>query len=397
MKHAFYFRFYRMFHNEALCCFLASLAYFLFCVKFFLKKAFRKKVHSTMTVDEAHKIINEVYPKPESNPEYINPEIDETLDLSIVIPVYNYADILEDNIKSILNQKTDYRFEAIFVDDGSTDGAQDILRKYENHPNVKLIFQQNGGIGAARNTGVNNANGRYLMFVDCDDIVHDDIVETLMSKAYADGLDMVVAAHNLVKEKNGEVYEIVPNVYPQKNLIGYKNGDEIMNLPGLPWAKVYRRELWNNVRFFPGYWYEDDIIQFLIFPQVKSYAYIPKVVYEYKWYEKNFSHTQNDPKRVKCIDSYWILTEILDAYEKAGLPNDAVLYTLLLRHLSAYYYPFVKDLDSSAVEALYVAAMEMIDKYKDGATKKLPYVLRKAKTALDNNDMELWKQSSFYQ
>ena len=95
-----------------------------------------------MTAEEAYKIINEVYPKPVSNPEYINPEIDEALDLSIVIPVYNYADILEKNIESTLNQKTNYKFEAIFVDDGSTDGAQDILRKYENYPNVKLIFQQ---------------------------------------------------------------------------------------------------------------------------------------------------------------------------------------------------------------------------------------------------------------
>ena len=397
MKHGFYFRFYRMFHNETLCCFLASLAYFLYCVKFFIKKALRKKAKSTMTVDEARRIIDEVYPKPESNPEYINPEIDKNLDLSIVIPVYNYADILEDNINSILNQKTDYKFEAIFVDDGSTDGAQDILKKYENHPNVKLIFQQNGGIGAARNTGINHANGKYLMFVDCDDIVHDDIVETLLSKAYEQDLDMVVAAHNLVKEKNGKVYEIVPNVYPQKNLIGFKNGDEIMNLPGLPWAKVYKRELWNNVRFFPGYWYEGDIIQFLVFPQVKTYAYIPKVVYEYKWYENNFSHTQNDSKRKKCIDSYWILTEILNSYKKIGLPIDAKLYTLLVRHLSAYYYPFVKDLDDNVVEALFVLAKEMLAKYKSGDVNNLPYVMSKAKMALEKNDIELWKQSSFYQ
>ena len=347
MKHAFYFRFYRMFHNEALCCFLASLAYFLFCVKFFLKKAFRKKVHSTMTVDEAHKIINEVYPKPESNPEYINPEIDETLDLSIVIPVYNYADILEDNIKSILNQKTDYRFEAIFVDDGSTDGAQDILRKYENHPNVKLIFQQNGGIGVARNTGVNNANGKYLMFVDCDD--------------------------------------------------GYKNGDEIMNLPGLPWAKVYRRELWNNVRFFPGYWYEDTIVHPLIFTQVKSYAYIPKIVYEYKWYEKNFSHTQNDSKRIRTIERYWILEEIIERYNSLNLPKDAKFYTLLLKHYSTYYYPFIKGLDSEVVEALFVLAKEEIDRFKPKEKVKLPYVLKFADKAFSENDLSLWQISSCYQ
>lgn len=396
MKHGFYFRFYRMFHNQSLCCFLASLVYFLYCVKFLIEKTLRKRVRSTMTVDEARKIIDEVYPKPNSNTEYINPEIDEKLDLSIVIPVYNYADILEDNIKSILNQKTDYKFEAIFVDDGSTDGAQNILRKYENHPNIKLIFQQNSGIGAARNTGINHANGKYLMFIDCDDIVHDDIVETLMSKAYEQDLDMVVAAHNLVKEKNGEVYEVIPNIYPQKNLVGYKNGDEIMNLPGLPWGKVYKRELWNNVRFFPGYWYEDTIIQFLIFTQVKSYAYIPKVVYEYKWYEKNFSHIQGDGKRIKSIDSYWLVVKILKHYKEMNLPVDEALYTLVLRHLSAYLYTSVKGLDSDVIEALFVLSKDLLDKYYKEQIR-LPYILCQNRKAFKTNDIELWKLSSLYQ
>ena len=397
MKHGFYFRFYRMFHNEALCCFLASVAYFLYCVLFFTKKTFRKRIVSTMTVDEAHRIIDEVYPKPESHPEYINPIIDESLDLSIVIPVYNYADILEKNIQSVLSQKTQYRFEAIFVDDGSTDGAQDILKKYENHPNVKLIFQENGGIGAARNTGINHAIGKYLMFVDCDDIVHDDIVETLMSKAYSDDLDMVVAAHNLVKEKNGEVYEIVPNIYPQKNLIGYKNGDEIMNLPGLPWAKVYKRELWNKVRFFPGYWYEDTIVHPLIFTQVKTYSYIPKVVYEYKWYEKNFSHTQNDSKRIRTIERYWILEEILNRHKTIDLPDDAMFYTSLLKHFSCYYYPFIKGLDSKVVEALFVVAKEETDRIKPKENVKLPFVLKCVENAFDKNEISLWQLSSCYQ
>ena len=397
MKHGFYFRFYRMFRNEPLCCFLANLAYFLYCIIFFVKKTFRRRVKSAMSVETAHKIINEVYPKPESNPEYINPKIDESLDLSIIIPVYNYVDILEDNIKSILNQKTDYKYEAIFVDDGSTDGAQNILRKYENHQNVRLIFQENGGIGAARNTGINHATGKYLMFIDCDDIVHDDMVETLLAKAFADDLDMVVAAHNLVKEKDGEVYEIIPNIYPQNNLIGYKNGDKIMNLPGLPWAKVYRRELWNNVRFFPGYWYEDTIIHPLIFTQVKSYAYIPKVVYEYKWYEKNFSHTQNDSKRLRTIERYWILEEILDRYDYLKLPANGMFYTLLLKHYSTYYYRFIDGLDSKVVEALFVLAKEEIDKYKPKEKTKLPYVLEHVDKAFSKNDISLWQISSCYQ
>jgi glycosyltransferase involved in cell wall biosynthesis len=323
MIYGFYFRFYGKFHNSVFSSALAKLAYMLYCCVFFLKKLRHKRVSVDVNIDDARNIMNGIHPRLDSHPVYENKPIDDNIDLSIVVPVYNYVDIIESNIDSILNQKTEYNYQLIIVDDGSTDGAADVLKKYADNPNVKLIFQKNAGIGAARNTGINNADGKYLMFVDCDDIVHDDIVETLMNKAYSENYDMVMCAHNLSKERNGVIYEIVPNVYPKYNLIGYKNGDEIMNLAGLPWCKVYKREIWNNVRFFPGYWYEDTIIQFLIFMQCKNYAYIPKIEYEYKWYEKNFSHTQGNSASPKSIDTYWLLIEILEQYKKnpAGAGN----------------------------------------------------------------------------
>lgn len=400
MKHGFYFRFYKILHNEVLCCLLSSLAYFLYCCKFYFTKIFSKKTAAELAYDEALNAVNEAYPMPVCKPEYNNPERDENIDLSVVIPVYNYAEILEDNIKSILNQKTSYNYEVIFVDDGSTDGARDILKKYESNPKVKLIFKENGGIGSARNTGIDASSGRYLMFIDCDDTVHDDIVETLMSEAYKNDCDMVMAGHNLVKEKNGQVISVIPNVYPQKNLIGYKNGDEIMNYAGLPWAKVYKRELWDDVRFFPGYWYEDTIIQFLIFPKCKKFSYIPKIVYEYKWYEKNFSHIQSNASNVRTIERYWLLVEIINRYKensKDNLSDDKVFYTLLLRHITCYYYPFIKDLDTKLVEALFVCARQLFLEYKPKDKVKLPYVLKQAEKAFDKNDMELWKLSSLYQ
>lgn len=394
MKHGFYFRFYKIFHNEMLCALLSNIAYFLYCIKYKIEKLRTKHSIIEMTVVDAHKIIDEVYPKPVSIPEYKNPKIDNSIDLSVVIPVYNYAEILEENIKSILNQKTSYNYEVIFVDDGSTDGARDILKKYETHPKVKLIFQQNGGIGAARNTGINNASGKYLMFIDCDDTVHDDIIETLMSKAYSQDYDIVMAAHNLVKERQGKVYDVVPNVYPQRNLSGYKNNDRIMNYAGLPWGKVYKRELFNDVRFFPGYWYEDTIIQFLVFTKSKSFSYVPKVVYEYKWYEKNFSHTQGAGNNVKSIDFYWLLKDILNHYRDIGLKKDNMLYTLILKHLSAFYYSNFKNLDEKTFTALFVLAREIYFEYKPKEKVRLPYMLRQVEKAFDTNNIELWKLAS---
>lgn len=397
MIYGFYFRFYGKFHNSVFSSVLAKLAYMLYCCEFFLKKLRHKRVSVDVNIDDARNIVNGIHPRLDSHPVYENKPIDDNIDLSIVVPVYNYVDIIESNIDSILNQKTEYNYQLIIVDDGSTDGAADVLKRYADNPKVKLIFQKNAGIGAARNTGINNADGKYLMFVDCDDIVHDDIVETLMNKAYSENYDMVMCAHNLSKERNGAIYEIVPNVYPKYNLIGYKNGDEIMNLAGLPWCKAYKREIWNNVRFFPGYWYEDTIIQFLIFMQCKNYAYIPKIEYEYKWYEKNFSHTQGNSANPKSIDTYWLLIEILEQYKKNNMPVDDRLYTLVLRHISTYYYGSVKNLDSKVVEALFVLAKDLYSEYKPNHKVKLPFMLRQIEKSFDNNDIELWKLASCYQ
>lgn len=397
MVYGFYFRFYKKFHNELFCSILAKIAYFLYCVFFLVKKIKRNKTKKIMKVSKAKEIVNGVYPRLDSKPVYDNKAIDNSVDLSIVVPVYNYVELIEANINAILNQKTKYNYEVIIVDDGSTDGAGEVIKQYENNSKVKLIYQKNAGIGAARNTGINNAVGKYIMFVDCDDIVHDDIVETLLNKAYSNDYDMVMCAHNLSKERNGQIFDIIPNVYPKYNLMGYKNGDKIMNLAGLPWCKVYKRELWNNVRFFPGYWYEDTIIQFLIFTQCKNYTYIPKIEYEYKWYEKNFSHVQGNSANIKTIDSYWILVEILEQYKKSGLPINEQLYTLVLRHISTYYFGSINGLSEDIIEALFVLAKELYIEYKPSYKVKLPYMLRQVEEAFDNNDIELWKLASCYQ
>lgn len=397
MVYGFYFRFYKKFHNELFCSILAKIAYFLYCVFFGVKKIKRKKTKKIMNVSKAKKIVNGVYPRLDSKPVYDNKAIDSSVDLSIVVPVYNYVEIIKANIDAILNQKTRYNYELIIVDDGSTDGAGEVINQYENNSKVKLIYQKNAGIGAARNTGINNAIGKYIMFVDCDDIVHDDIVETLLNKAYSNDYDMVMCAHDLSKEKNGQIFDIIPNIYPKYNLMGYKNGDKIMNLAGLPWCKVYKRELWNNVRFFPGYWYEDTIIQFLIFTQCKNYTYIPKIEYEYKWYEKNFSHVQGNSANIKTIDSYWILVEILEQYKKSGLPINEQLYTLVLRHISTYYFGSINGLSEDIIDALFVLAKELFIEYKPNHKVKLPYMLRQVEKAFDNNDIELWKLASCYQ
>ena len=368
-------------------------------MKFTVKRIFRNKRIVSMDFGEAIKTVNNVYQKPETESidNYKNPTINESKDLSIVIPVYNKKNLVHQCIDSVLNQNTTYTYEIIIVDDGSTDGAREVVLSYKGVPGVKILLQDNQGIAGARNLGIDSADGIYLMFIDCDDYVYEDMVQTMLDEAYKHSCDMVMCGHNLSKESNGKVYQIIPYIYPVNNLFKYQHEYEILNYAGLPWGKVYKRSLWNSVRFLKGYWFEDTIIQWLLFPQCKTFSYIPKVEYEYRWYADNFSKVQGRNSNPKSIDRYWMLTDIVSKYINMGLETNAMFYTLLLKHLSSFYYSNISGLDSKLIDALFVLARELLVKYRPITEYKLPYMLQLTEKALIQGDINLWILTSQYQ
>lgn len=396
MIHSFYFRFYKFTHCEWLSVILSKLAYLCYFAKFLVLQAIHKKRIVRGNAEDAIAKINSVYSKSVLAQELVRAPINSEVDLSIIVPVFNYANLIRENIDSILNQKTDFKFELIIVDDGSTDGAQDIVKEYTDVPNVRVICQENKGIAGARNTGLDHASGRYIMFVDCDDIVTDDLVETLMSKAVAEDADIVMCAHDLVKQTNGVVTSVIPNVYSGKNLFRYSEEADILNYAGLPWCKVYKRELWDNVRFFSGLWYEDTIIHALIFTQCKKFCYVPKVCYRYRWYESNFSHVQEKRTDIRCLDYYYLLRAILNKADELQIKNTDCFYTMLLNHLCPYFYRKVQGMDDEVLQALFVICGDILNKYRPDHVVKLPYVLRTAEKALLTGDINLWMLASNY-
>ena len=397
MIQGFYYYLYRYLHNVPLCVCGASFLRLLSLIQFQIKRFFCKPHIINISHEDAAARISAVHPDPSGRTEIVNLPEDPSIALSVIIPIYNYVNLIEKNIQSILNQKTQYRFELILVDDGSTDGASDIVRKYANDPRVKAIFQKNQGIAGARNTGLNHAAGKYIMFVDCDDIADNSLIEILMDAAIQENRDLVMCAHDLVKERDGATYFILPNINPPYNLLGYSGRAKILNYAGLPWCKVYKRALFQTVRYYPGYWYEDTIIHLLIFTRCRSFKYIPKVAYQYRWYENNFSHTQGNRKNVKCIDYYWLLKRILKDYESMpGAVFDECFYTALVKHLSAYYLSKIDGLDESVVSDLFALCCDLFDQY--GNKKyKLPYMLRVTVKALETRDIALWKLASTFQ
>ena len=114
--------------------------------------------------------------------------------ISVIAPVYNGENYLSQSIESVLKQ-TYKNIEIIVVDDGSTDKTADLVKTYLNQPNIRYIYQKNGGHGSALNTGVSSATGEFLSFIDHDDL-WDHRKLQLQLQAFVDNADLdIVFAH----------------------------------------------------------------------------------------------------------------------------------------------------------------------------------------------------------
>ena len=159
----------------------------------------------------------------------INPQYD----VMIVVPVYNVEKYLEQCIHSILTQETKYTYQAVFIDDGSTDGSYEILKRCLFPPHV-YISTINQGLAAARNIALRNITGRYVMFLDSDDYLSSNAIEQLVCVADENAADIVEGGYAIF-DANG-ILEI------------NTHGDTIhkieqQNLYGFAWGKIIRSNL----------------------------------------------------------------------------------------------------------------------------------------------------------
>ncbi|WP_429970333.1 glycosyltransferase family 2 protein [Fructilactobacillus sp. Tb1] len=135
----------------------------------------------------------------------------QNLDVSVILTTYNSEKTVERAFKSIINQKGNFNFEVVIVDDGSKDKTIDIIRLLaKNHTNVKIVLQKNSGLSAARNNGMINANGKYFMFSDDDDEYLPNYINQMLK--YSVNTKLVVAG---IKKQfpNGNIVEETKSIF----------------------------------------------------------------------------------------------------------------------------------------------------------------------------------------
>ena len=317
--------------------------------------------------------------------------------VSVIVPVHNGEKDLKQCLDSILTQDCSGNVEIIAVNDNSTDSSSDILEEYVSWGEIRVVelSKETGGSAAkARNAGILQAKGKYLLFVDCDDVLLPEAIPTLLQKAQQTGADIVQGGWQYLDEEGnfGAAQRFLEHSYEKKTAY------DCLDLPGTPWAKLYRRELFEEIRFPSGYpCFEDAVIHFLIFPAAKKIVSISQVVYAWRRTKNGITSTSQGTK--KAVLAYWIVEELLEQHERIGQPYDELFYRNLTLQLSNYCYVCVAGLEEEEKKGIFACCSLLYQKqiglYE---AKKAPFAVRIAYRALLTSDYGLWKlQGKWFQ
>jgi len=234
-------------------------------------------------------------------------------DISVIIPVYNTEPFLEDCLTSVANQ-TFRDFEAIVIDDGSTDESLALAEHFaKKDSRFKVIHQENRGLSGARNTGIEKASAPWITFLDSDDMWHPQFLERLtfaMKNISADiyccgkqsfkgspvfkDYPLRIETHevSLIKKcRLLEPKEAIRNSLYQNDRPDYS-----------AWNKIYRTSLWQDRRFVEGIYFEDFATIPSVFLDTERVVFLKEPLYQYRQRETSILATHYTPKKAELLD-----------------------------------------------------------------------------------------------
>lgn len=254
--------------------------------------------------------------------------------ISVIIPVYKVEPYLDACVSSVVGQ-TFSDLEILLVDDGSPDRCPELCDTWaQKDPRVRVIHQENGGLSAARNTGIEAAKGEFLAFVDSDDMLEPDALRRAWEAQQACQADLVIFNLVYVDEHNHPL--------PAPDFSGFR--DEVLTADEVwqryfalaeqkiyyvvAWNKLYRRELFKTLRYAPGKRYEDQFLLPGLLAQCKTVACLKYVGYRYA--QRGGSIMAQGSSR-NYLDRSEFLLEWCDSFagkgdflRAEGLLNDAI-------------------------------------------------------------------------
>ena len=223
--------------------------------------------------------------------------------ISIVVPVYNVERYMERCFDALKNQ-TYKNIEIIAVDDGSEDRSGSICDRYASEDDrFKVIHRQNGGLSAARNSGIKRASGDYITFIDSDDSVTEDYIEYLYGLIQKYDADISICAIEEITEK-GKIHDYGAN-YSEKKLTPAKCLERMLLERGFnvsAYAKLYKMELFKNIEYPAGRQYEDLGTTYRAIMKSTTIAYGPHPNYKYYLRQGSIANSSFSERKFDIIE-----------------------------------------------------------------------------------------------
>lgn len=278
----------------------------------------------------------------------------------MVVPIYNTEKYLKRCINSIVYQ-TESRFELVLVNDGSSDSCVQICEDYaKNDSRIVIINQENQGLSVARNIGLEyKSDCKYITFIDSDDWVHPQYLEILLETAETTKCGVVIASHVKVDQELQftKLDGIIPFIYSPEECYCLAS---ISTTP--VWGKLYRSELFNDLRFPVGKIHEDYYITWKILFKLKKIAVIDIPMY---FYFKNPNGIMHNSSIKKHMDLFPAIEEKIDFFHLEKYINaEKKAKNKLFKMLDKYIANAEKD-SNEVREQLVIVKQMYLKKYKD--------------------------------
>ena len=230
-------------------------------------------------------------------------QINEIL-VSVIIPIYNIEKYINRCVDSVLNQS--YKnLEIILIDDGSTDNCGDICDRYSQiDSRIIVIHQENQGLAASRNTGLDICIGQYISFIDGDDYIHPQTIEIMLKECLRNSSN--ISACGIIKDYNDllsfeRINEYKSEIINKNNIFNkYFESDNHYDL-NISCNKLYYRDLFKDVRFPVGRLHEDVLTTFKLLDLCESISIVQCDLYVYFQRNDSIIHKAIDGKRIDDI------------------------------------------------------------------------------------------------
>ena len=288
--------------------------------------------------------------------------------ISIIVPVYNVESYLKECLESI-RQQTFTDFEVILVNDGSTDSSKEICERFcQQDSRFKLVTQANQGVSIARNRGVRESIGEYIMFVDSDDIIKANILDVLLSYMKAD-VDLVEC--NLVRNQE-ELHKNKPIrvIFEGNSTAAIIKCIALKEVNYSPCAKLYRREIIEKVPFLEGVIYEDVYTGISFLKNIRKMLVVDLTGYYYRFSSNSIMTTSFNEKN---LDIFKVGNQLIESFQDDAYLLPYIGYFMFYLGVSHYYRdgitkksPCVSLYENFIKESAFIAkqSQEVVRKYR---------------------------------